>query len=155
MTIVDEAHYLKSRESLRARNLIPVLMRSKRILLLTGTPIMSRPAEIYNLLRILRPDIFYSFNEFGKRYCNPKEEHYGIDWGGTKNMRELHMLIEGSLMIRRMKQDVLTELPQKRRQKIAISTDSNQVKKIHWMLKKIKNWQDRVGKHGENIFGSI
>ena len=54
-----------------------------------------------------------------------------------------------------MKQDVLTELPAKRRQKIAISTDSNQVKKIHWMLKKIKNWSDRIGRHGENIFGAI
>ena len=76
---------------------------------------MSKPAELYNLLRSLRPDIFYSFNDFGMRYCNPKEEHYGIDWSGNKNQRELHMLIEGSIMIRRMKQDVLTELPAKRR----------------------------------------
>ena len=153
--IVDEAHYLKSRESLRAKNLVPVIMRCKRLLLLTGTPIMSKPAEIYNLLRALRPDIFYSFNEFGKRYCNPREEHYGIDWSGTKCGRELHMLIEGSIMIRRMKSDVLTELPSKRRQKIAISTDSNQVKKIHWMLKKIKNWSDKIGRHGENVFGAM
>jgi len=85
MLIVDEAHFLKSRDSLRAKNLVPVIMRSKRVLLLSGTPILSRPAEIYNLLRILRPDIFYSFNDFGKRYCNPKEEHYGIDWSGSKN----------------------------------------------------------------------
>jgi SWI/SNF-related matrix-associated actin-dependent regulator 1 of chromatin subfamily A len=94
MMIVDEAHSLKSRDSLRAKNLVPVLMRSKRVLLLSGTPILSRPAECYNLLRILRPDVFYSFNTFGKRYCNPKEEHYGIDWSGSKNQRELHLLIE-------------------------------------------------------------
>jgi SNF2 family DNA or RNA helicase len=43
MTIVDEAHSLKSRDSLRAKNLVPVVMRSKRILLLSGTPILSRP----------------------------------------------------------------------------------------------------------------
>ena len=101
--IVDEAHYLKSRDSLRAKNLVPVLMRTKRVLLLSGTPILARPAEIYNTLRILRPDVFYSFNEFGIRYCNPKESYYGIDWSGSKNQRELHMLIERSLMIRRLK----------------------------------------------------
>jgi SWI/SNF-related matrix-associated actin-dependent regulator 1 of chromatin subfamily A len=101
--IVDEAHYLKSRDSLRAKNLVPVLMRTKRVLLLSGTPILARPAEIYNTFRILRPDVFYSFNEFGIRYCNPKESYYGIDWSGSKNQRELHMLIERSLMIRRLK----------------------------------------------------
>jgi SWI/SNF-related matrix-associated actin-dependent regulator 1 of chromatin subfamily A len=75
----------KSRDSLRAKNLVPVLMRTKRVLLLSGTPILARPAEIYNTLRILRPDVFYSFNEFGIRYCNPKESYYGIDWSGSKN----------------------------------------------------------------------
>ena len=115
IVIVDEAHYLKSRDSLRAKNVVPILMRTKRILLLTGTPILARPAEIYNLLRILRPDVFFSFNEFGRRYCNPKDAHYGIDWSGAKNQRELHMVIEQSMMIRRLKTQVLSELPSKRR----------------------------------------
>jgi len=48
VAIVDESHYLKSRDSLRAKNLVPVLMRTKRIMLLSGTPILARPAEIYN-----------------------------------------------------------------------------------------------------------
>ena len=65
------------------------------------------------------------------------------------------MIIERSIMIRRLKSQVLKQLPSKRRQKIAISTDSNQVKKIHWMLKKIKGWQDKIGRRGENVFGAI
>lgn len=80
--IADEAHYLKSRDSQRARNLVPFLMKAKRVLLLTGTPIMSRPIEMYNICRIIRPDIFHSFQDFGKRYCNPKESYLGIDWNG-------------------------------------------------------------------------
>jgi len=155
MIIVDETHFLKSRDSLRAKNLVPILMRCKRVLLLSGTPILARPAEIYNQLRILRPDVFLTFNDFGKRYCNPRESYYGVDWSGSRNKRELHMLIERNIMIRRLKSEVLTDLPAKRRQKIAISTDSNQVKKIHWMLKKIKNWQDKIGSKGENVFGAI
>jgi hypothetical protein len=36
-------------------------MKSKRVILLSGTPILARPIEIYNVARIIRPDIFYSF----------------------------------------------------------------------------------------------
>ena len=76
---------------------------------------LGRPSEIYNLLKILRPDIFRGFKEFGSRYCNPKESIFGIDWSGSSNMRELHLLLEKSLMIRRLKSEVLFELPAKRR----------------------------------------
>jgi SWI/SNF-related matrix-associated actin-dependent regulator 1 of chromatin subfamily A len=129
-------------------------MKIKRILLLSGTPILARPNEFYNLLRILRPDIFYSFRQFALRYCSPKESYFGIDWTGSSNMRELHLAIGNSVMIRRLKVDVLTELPAKRRQRISISTDSNQVKKIHYMLKKVKSWQDKIGRKGENLYGA-
>ena len=90
-------------------------MKIKRILLLSGTPILARPSELYNLCRILRPDIFYSYREFGIRYCSPKDSYFGIDWSGSSNMRELHLAIGNSIMIRRLKVDVLTELPAKRR----------------------------------------
>ena len=66
-------------------------MRAKRVMLLSGTPILARPVEIYNILRIIWPDIFNSFLDFGKRYCNPKESYLGIDWNGQKNTRELHI----------------------------------------------------------------
>ena len=121
--IADEAHYLKSRDSLRSKYLVPVLMKIKRVLLLSGTPILARPNEIYNLLRIQRPDIFYSFKEFGLRYCSPRESYFGVDWTGSSNMRELHLMLEKGLMIRRLKSEVLTELPAKRRQRIIVPCD--------------------------------
>ncbi len=39
---------------------------------------------------------FHQMNYFlvVHQYCNPKEEHYGIDWSGAKNQRELHLLLE-------------------------------------------------------------
>ena len=133
-------------------------MKAKRCLLLSGTPILARPNELYNLLRILRPDIFYSFKEFGLRYCNPRESnthkeiifilgYFGIDWTGSANMRELHLMLEKGLMIRRLKAEVLTELPAKRRQRITVPTDIHCVKKIHFMLKKVKKWDDKIGEN--------
>lgn len=121
--IADEAHYLKSRDSLRSKMLVPILKKFKRVLLLSGTPLLGRPAEIFNLLRILRPDYFSSFIDFGLRYTKPRQSTYGVDWTGASNVRELHLMLEKSLMIRRLKSEVLQELPSKRRQKVSVPID--------------------------------
>jgi SWI/SNF-related matrix-associated actin-dependent regulator 1 of chromatin subfamily A len=70
--IADEAHYLKSRDAKRSKQLLPILQAAKRCILISGTPMLSRPVEAYNLLTILRPDIFGKFGEFTERYCAPK-----------------------------------------------------------------------------------
>ena len=57
-------------------------------------------------------------------------------------MRELHLMLEKGLMIRRLKSEVLTELPAKRRQKIIVQTDVHALKKISQMLKKVKTWDE-------------
>ena len=144
VVIADEAHYLKSRDSKRSMELVPVIMKAKRILLLTGTPILARPNELYNLVRILRPDIFHSFPKFGNRYWSPKNGFFGTDWSGNANTKELHFLINNRLMIRRLKKEVLTELPSKRRQRIIISTDQKITKKITKLLNKVKNWDENI-----------
>ena len=50
--IADECHYLKSRDSKRSKNLIPILSQAKRCVLISGTPMLARPVELYNLLNI-------------------------------------------------------------------------------------------------------
>ena len=134
--IADEAHYLKSRSAKRTMSLTPVLQRAKRVVLLTGTPILAKPMEIYPLLHILRPDKFKGFKEFGSRYCEPKILGFGIvDWSGATNTRELNFILN-KLMIRRLKKDVLSQLPPKKRQKIEISTDSKVIKKLKILMEK-------------------
>lgn len=49
------------------------------------------------------------------------------------------------MMIRRLKSEVLTELPAKRRQRITVATDHNCIRKINMMLKNIKKWDDTIG----------
>ena len=134
--ISDEAHYLKSRQAKRTLCLTPILQRAKRCVLLTGTPILAKPMEIYSLLHILRPDKFKSFKDFGTRYCDPKILRFGvIDWSGSSNSRELNCILN-RLMIRRLKKDVLNQLPPKKRQKIEISTDSKIIKRLKMMMEK-------------------
>ena len=59
--ILDESHYLKSGKAQRSKILVPILTRMKRLVLLSGTPILARPIELYNSLNMLRPDIFNDF----------------------------------------------------------------------------------------------
>ena len=113
--ICDEAHYLKSRDSKRSQTLLPLLKFMKRIILITGTPMLARPVEIYNLMYIIKPHLL-KFAEFGHRYCDPQPGMGGgTDWSGCSNSQELHLILSKRIMIRRLKSEVLTELPRKRR----------------------------------------
>ena len=136
--IADEAHYLKSQDAKRTKLLIPILQKCKRCILLTGTPILAKPMEIYPLLNALRPDFFFSFKDFGSRYCNPIITNYGINWTGISNSKELHFILS-KIMIRRLKKDVLNQLPPKKRQKVEIQTDKKIINQIKLLLSKSKD----------------
>ena len=70
--IADEAHYIKNIDAKRTQVLIPIFQKCKRLILLSGTPILAKPAELFTILKCLRPDIFSIFKQFGVRYCDPK-----------------------------------------------------------------------------------
>ena len=46
VVVVDESHYLKSRNAARTKILVPFIQRAKRAILLTGTPALGRPEEV-------------------------------------------------------------------------------------------------------------
>ena len=64
-------------------------------------------------------------------------------------------MLEKGLMIRRLKSEVLTELPAKRRQKIVVSTDMVTVRKISMMLKRVKNWDEKIQNTAEKTDGIL
>ena len=138
--ILDEAHSIKNRDSLRAKNILPIAVRAKRLILMTGTPLLAKPYEGYPLLYALRPDLFCYFKKFAYRYCDPQPTPFGINWSGTSNTKELHWILS-TLMVRRLKRDVLNQLPPKRRQKIFIKTDAKMIEQI----KKVRTIKGRKG----------
>ncbi|KAK3751990.1 hypothetical protein QZH41_010969 [Actinostola sp. cb2023] len=130
VVILDESHYLKNRNAGRTKLLHPIAQSAKRIILLTGTPSLARPEELYVQLDIVRPGMFGSFSTFATRYCEAHYEFIGKfrKWNtrGACNLDELHKRLHNDIMIRRLKKNVLTQLPPKRRQKITFDVpDSN------------------------------
>lgn len=120
--IWDEAHYVKSRFTLRFKALKELLYRAKpkHRIALTGTPITNRPAELWTTLNLLYPNKYSNFFEFGFRYCNPKMKFGHWQFTGKKNLSELHRKLLDSCMIRRLKKDVMRDLPDKVRSTIYV-----------------------------------
>lgn len=94
--IVDEAHYLKNPSCQRSECLIPICSQSRHVILLTGTPALAKPKELYTLLSIVRPDIFTRFSDYGKRYCDPQPNRFTrrIEYEGIDNSIELNFILK-------------------------------------------------------------
>lgn len=111
--ITDECHYYKNNSSKRTKAVKKIGKNIPHIIALSGTPIVNRPIEAFNAINLINPEIFPSFIDYTRRYCNAKYNGYGWDYNGASNTQELHEILSGTLMIRRLKKDVLKDLPEK------------------------------------------
>ncbi|KAG2387345.1 hypothetical protein C9374_001677 [Naegleria lovaniensis] len=121
LIIGDESHMIKNDDSKRAKNILPLLKTSKRVILISGTASPSRPIELFTQMKALLSSqkgkaTLLKKTQFGERYCDLKSTYFtGADYRGSKRLSELHVLLSRSVMIRRLKRDVLSQLPPKRR----------------------------------------
>ena len=69
VVIVDESHYIKDGSAKRTKAALPILKTAKRCFLLTGTPALNRPKEVYTQLSALVPGAKINMKDFGERYC--------------------------------------------------------------------------------------
>ena len=122
LIVCDEAHSLKNTKAARTkailgggRERLPSL-KTKFWLMMTGTPILNRPTELWTMIKTLDKDgLGADFLGYHRRYCDAKKTRFGWDFSGHSNESELQDKLRGRFMIRRLKNEVLTELPEKRR----------------------------------------
>jgi SWI/SNF-related matrix-associated actin-dependent regulator of chromatin subfamily A-like protein 1 len=115
LIVVDECQYIKSGRALRTKMIRHIAKGVPRVLCLSGTPLTNRPIELFSSLHLLRPDIYASRRAFGFQYCKPTMTPFGWEFNGASNIDQLHKLLKSSCMIRRLKKDVLKQLPDKSR----------------------------------------
>lgn len=142
VVVVDESHMIKNGDALRTQQVLEVTRRAERVVLLSGTPALARPVELFTQIKAVRPELFPSYKVFTHRYCAPKWTPYGIDVNGASNLQELHSHLQ-PIMVRRLKSDVLTELPSKRRQRIQIQADAGAVLALANLKDQLKKARDR------------
>lgn len=117
--ILDESHYVKTGTSKRtkaAKYIASLIPSSGSVLLLSGTPITNRPSELVSQLEIMGMiSRFGGKWAFLKRYAGAHHNGFGWDTSGASNLTELNTKLRQNCYIRRTKDEVLRELPDKSR----------------------------------------
>ncbi|KAF5796880.1 putative DNA helicase chromatin remodeling SNF2 family [Helianthus annuus] len=127
LLIVDESHHVrctkrKSSEAGETQAVLDVASKIDRIVLLSGTPSLSRPYDIFHQINILWPGLLGKDKlAFAKTYCSMStvRTYQGIvyqDFSKGIRLEELNVLLKQTVMIRRLKDHVLMQLPPIRRQ---------------------------------------
>jgi SWI/SNF-related matrix-associated actin-dependent regulator 1 of chromatin subfamily A len=141
VVIADESHFLKNGQAKRTSACLPVIKKAQYAILLSGTPALSRPIELFKQLEALYPDVYRNIHEYGGRYC--KGGFFGT-YQGASNHDELHNLMKATVMIRRLKKDVLTELPSKRRQQVFLDLAAKDMKQINALFHELKVVKSKI-----------
>lgn len=112
--VLDECHAIKTSTTKRTKGVKHIAKKTKHIIPMSGTPAINRPAELYNSIKLVEPELFGSFQSYAQRYCDAYFNGYGWEYKGGSNLEELYDILS-NIMIRRKKEDVIKDLPEKRR----------------------------------------
>jgi SWI/SNF-related matrix-associated actin-dependent regulator of chromatin subfamily A-like protein 1 len=114
--VLDESHYCKNASAKRTQavhRVAAAVPQDGLVLALTGTPVVNRPAELISQLRILgRLADFGSGVKFGERFRGP-DAHLRLHWH-----------LRARCFVRRLKSDVLPQLPAKTRAVVPVELDN-------------------------------
>ncbi|MFD2113548.1 DEAD/DEAH box helicase [Thiorhodococcus fuscus] len=114
--VADEAQVFKNAMTKRSQAIMKLEAGFR--LITTGTPIENHLGELWNLFRFINPGLLGSLEAFNRRFANPIEQHQ--DSGARQRLRQLLR----PFILRRLKSEVLTELPP--RTEIAIELELGQ-----------------------------
>lgn len=142
LMVCDEATYLKNRQTKRAKAILGDYkqrktypgIKTKHVIFLTGTPVLNRPIEAFVLLNFLDKERFNNFFHFTQKYGGWKGED-------GRNLDDLHHRTK-DLIIRRLKKDILTELPAKQRNDLFVELTIAEQKEYQDLLNKLfRKWK--------------
>ncbi|HKY39692.1 MAG TPA: DEAD/DEAH box helicase [Polyangiaceae bacterium] len=101
--VLDEAQFIKNAQSLRAQAAFRIV--AKQRIAATGTPVENHAADLWSIFNFLNPGLLGDFAEFNRRFVRP------IDREGGPAPEELLSRLIRPYVLRRLKRDVLSELP--------------------------------------------
>jgi len=120
LVIADECHKLKSMKAERTQAVLArngIIHTAKRSLMLTGTPVLNRPVELYPLLKVCAPQVIHPYIDYfayGRRYCAGYQDGFSFNTNGASNIDELNKKLRAHYMIRRTYEEVSIQMPPKR-----------------------------------------
>lgn len=126
MVVIDEVHSVKARTG-KLNNNIASAVQGKPVIFLTGTPVMSKPEDIFGIVQIANPNYFGKWRDFSKEHLVYAQSPFGMKLVGAKKLDELREKVQ-DILIRRTKYEVSIDLPETNIVKISCAMDVIQYK---------------------------
>lgn len=121
--ILDEAQVIKNAYTKRSQAAHQLHGHIK--LILTGTPIENRLSELWNLFRFINPGLLGSYDSFFKRFVEPIEQHKDV--AARQALKKIIL----PFMLRRLKSQVLTDLPPRIEQTVLVPFEAEELAFYH------------------------
>ena len=118
--ILDESQNIKNIDSKISKAVM--LLNAKHRFALSGTPIENSLFELYSLFRFINPGFFSSLQDFKRDYAMP------IQSEANESVAKILKAKISPFLLRRLKKDVLTELPPKQEQVVYVDMDETHQK---------------------------
>lgn len=147
--VLDECQFFSNPRAKRTKAAMNLAHKIPYRIALSGTPLMNAPGELWPTLHMLQPEKFRSLFSFAEEYCRPRKEFGRWTYKGARNLPQLNSLLRRTCMVRRLKEDVLQDLPEKMRTVIPMDlkdrADYNYAASdfVGWLR---KNYRDDKGK---------
>ena len=116
--ILDESQNIKNVDAMTTKAVW--LLKSRHRLAISGTPIENNLSELYSLFHFLNPAMFGSLKDFNEQYATPIQKNDDED--AAKALRRKIF----PFMLRRLKKDVLTDLPDRTEQTLIVEMSERQ-----------------------------
>lgn len=116
--VCDEAHLVKNYKSLRSQRVSTLSKICKRVWFLTGTPLMNRPTDLYGVVSAGNMNVLGNWNKFLTLFDGYKNQWGGYEFGQPKTEVPERMK---RVMLRRLRTEVLPDLPRKVYQNLEIN----------------------------------
>lgn len=129
--IIDEAQYIKNQTTAAAKAV--KLIRSKAKFALTGTPIENRLSELWSIFDYLMPGFLYGYDTFKNEFETPI-----VKYQDEAAMARLQKMVR-PFILRRLKKDVLKDLPEKLEENRIVKFEDDQQKIYDAQVLHMKN----------------
>ena len=112
--IIDESHKIKNEQARQSKHAYAI--RARRLIYMTGTPIVNKPMDLWPLVSRLAPDVFNDFQRYKRLYGKANVRTLP----GRRALESLQFQLRQTCMVRRTRKEVRPDLPDKQREVIVL-----------------------------------
>jgi len=110
--IVDEAHRLRNYRTKQSIAILTIAKQAQHVFALTGTPAVNHPADVYGILKLIRPTKYPSYWNFVDRYFGYTTSRFGREVLSLKpHMVDEFTDVLNSISVQRKRNEVMQWIP--------------------------------------------